>query len=69
MESPSCIPAADGYVSPPTLPPVQNCSQRDTGIPHCGLILSESNEVALCHVPLETIQKSSRSHPLKMFPE
>lgn len=55
MESPSYISAANGHVSPPILPPVQNCSQRDTGIPHSSLILSESNEVALCHIPLETI--------------
>lgn len=68
MESPSCIPITNGYVPPLIFPPAQN-SQWDTGIPHSGLILSESNEVALCHIPLESIRKSSRSHLLKMFPE
>lgn len=54
-ESPGCIPAVNGHIFPPTLPPVQSFSLRDTGSPHSGLILSESNEVAPCHIPLETI--------------
>lgn len=68
MESP-CIPAANGHFSLPILPPVESYSQWDTGILRSGLILSESNEVALCHIPLETIRKLSRSHLLKMFLE
>lgn len=68
MESP-CIPVSNGHVSLPILPLVESCSQWDTGILHSGLILSESNEVALCHILLETIRKLSRSHLLKMFLE
>lgn len=41
MKNPSCIPAANGHDSLPILPPVQNYSQWDTGIPCSGLILSK----------------------------
>lgn len=54
-ESPGYIAAVNGHIFPPTLPPVQSFSLRDTGSPHSGLILSESNEVAPGHIPLETI--------------